>query len=425
MTTATAPPREIEYTRPYLYPKQQAAIFDPARFSWIEASTKSGKTVGCIAWIVEQALVNGPEGGNHWWVAPIYSQSRIAFRRLKRMLPRESYRSNDAESFITLRPNDAVIWFKSGDNPDALFGEDVYSVVIDEASRCKDGVWEAVLSTLTATEGRARIIGNVKGRRNWAYKQARNRGPDDAFHRITAQDAIDAGVLTEVAVDTARSKLTEAAAQQLFDAIPADDEGNPFGIEHIQACLMDEVSTDRPVVWGWDLAKYTDWTVGIGLDGMGRLAGFSRFRRSWEETINTIRATTGSALAVVDATGVGDPIVERLTRAGLWIEPEIFTSPRKQQLMEGLAVAIQSGAVGFTAGPDNVILDELESFEYALIPSGVRYSAPDGMHDDCVVALSLAVSQLRKVGGPPPIPRYMEETRRSGTPRRSRMKERF
>jgi hypothetical protein len=39
----------IEYERPYLYPKQLAAIFDPRRYSVIEASTKAGKTSGCIA----------------------------------------------------------------------------------------------------------------------------------------------------------------------------------------------------------------------------------------------------------------------------------------------------------------------------------------------------------------------------------------
>ena len=39
------PPPEfwLEYERPLLYPKQMAAIFDPHRYSLIEASTKAGK----------------------------------------------------------------------------------------------------------------------------------------------------------------------------------------------------------------------------------------------------------------------------------------------------------------------------------------------------------------------------------------------
>jgi hypothetical protein len=39
---------KIAYQRPYLYPKQEAAIFAPARYGVIEASTKTGKTVGCL-----------------------------------------------------------------------------------------------------------------------------------------------------------------------------------------------------------------------------------------------------------------------------------------------------------------------------------------------------------------------------------------
>lgn len=55
--------------------------------------------------------------------------------------------------------------------------------------------------------------------------------------------------------------------------------------------------------------------------------------------------------------------------------------------MEGLAVAIQKQEIGF---PEGVITHELESFEYEYTRTGVRYSAPSGMHDDAVCALALA-----------------------------------
>ena len=46
----------ISYTRPWLYPKQEAAIFCKERYGIVEASTKSGKTKRCVAWLIEQAL---------------------------------------------------------------------------------------------------------------------------------------------------------------------------------------------------------------------------------------------------------------------------------------------------------------------------------------------------------------------------------
>lgn len=77
---------QLHYTRPRLYPKQQDAVFDPDRYSVIEASTKSGKTVGCMCWLIELAL-HASAGQNFWWVYPIYAQAKVVFRRAKRAIP--------------------------------------------------------------------------------------------------------------------------------------------------------------------------------------------------------------------------------------------------------------------------------------------------------------------------------------------------
>jgi len=381
----------IEYVRPWLYPKQQAAIFAPERYSVIEASTKSGKTHGCIVWLFEQALA-GKDGQNFWWVAPVYPQARIAYSRLKNDLRKNApglYKPNDTDMTITL-VNGTVVWFKTGEKPDNLYGEDVYAAVIDEASRVREESWHAIRSTLTATRGPLRIIGNVKGRKNWAYTLARKAeggAPDMAYARLTAWDAIESGVLALAEVEDAREQLPEAVFRELYEAEPSDDEGNPFGVDAIKSCVG-ALSSDDPFAWGWDLAKSVDYTVGVALDESGAVCGFQRFQRSWEDTIQVIRRTTGEVPAEIDSTGVGDPVVEKLQKGRTTITGFKFTASTKQQLMEGLAVAIQQHEVTY---PDGPIVAELMAFEYEYTRTGVRYSAPEGMHDDCVVALALAV----------------------------------
>ena len=86
--TAVASGVSVEYRRPPLYPKQHDFLFTPARYSITEASTKSGKTVGCIAWLFEQAAIQGRGGRNYWWVAPTYPVAKIAYRRMQRAVPR-------------------------------------------------------------------------------------------------------------------------------------------------------------------------------------------------------------------------------------------------------------------------------------------------------------------------------------------------
>src|SRR5499427_9164046 len=264
-TPASPSHRQINFVRPKLYARQFQAIYHPERYSVIEASTKSGKTVGCMVWLAEQAWLGKP-GYEFWWVAPIYEQSRIVFRRLSRGLTRGTFVANQAESSITLA-NGAVLRFKGADNPDSLYGEDVHAAVIDEATRVKEEAWHAVRTTLTATRGAVRIIGNVKGRRNWAYRLARRAEsgePDMHYARITAYDAIQAGVLQQSEIDDARAQLPATVFRELYEAEPSDDEGNPFGIAAIRACL-EPLHDCEPAVWGWDLARANDWTWGIAL----------------------------------------------------------------------------------------------------------------------------------------------------------------
>jgi hypothetical protein len=387
----TASPAHATYQRPLLYPKQAAFLFAPQRYSITEASTKTGKTVGCLCWLFEQAAAGG-EGRNYWWVAPTTEVAAIAFRRMKRAIPREIYTTNETTKSLTLA-NGSVIWFKGSDKPDSLYGEDVYAAVIDEATRCKEDSWYAVRSTLTATRGPIRIIGNVKGRKNWAYNLARRAesgAPDMAYFKLTAYDAVDGGVLDLAEIEDAKRTLPENVFRELYLAEPSDDGGNPFGLSAIKACVA-PISANPPRWYGWDLAKSVDYTVGIGLDAQGAVCRFDRWRGPWEMTVEKIKAISYGLPAFVDSTGVGDPVLEQLQKSvGHQFEGYKFTSMSKQQLMEGLAVAIQRKQISYPEGP---ITSELESFEYEYTRTGVRYTAPEGLHDDCVMALALAVAK--------------------------------
>lgn len=380
----------IHYNRPQLANYQLDALFNDSRYAIVESSTKAGKTAACLVWIIEQAL-QGKSGQDFWWIAPVYGQAKIAFRRLKAGLPRESYTANESDLTLTLI-NGARIVCKSAEKPDNLYGEDVYAAVFDEASRAREEAWHALRSTLTATRGKVRIIGNVKGRKNWAYKLARKAEsgePGMSYQKITAYDAIDAGILSEDEIEDARRQLPDNVFRELYLAEPSDDEGNPFGMIAIRDCIA-PLSSQPPVCFGVDLAKSVDWTCIIGLDANKQVCVFERFQKSWNDTIETVRRVIGNTKALVDSTGVGDAVLESLQKDGRSnFEGFKFTAPSKQQLMEGLSVAIQKQEIGF---PEGVITSELESFEYEYTRTGVRYSAPSGMHDDAVCALALAAS---------------------------------
>jgi hypothetical protein len=418
---------KITYKRPAVTEYQLRDLFGDYRTAVIEATTKAGKTVGCSIWLHEQAL-KGREGDNYWWVAPVYGQARIAFDRMLRFLKlarreedgsltklatRTVYRWTESPMVITC-PNGARIWFKSAEKPDNLYGEDVRAVVRDEASRMRDEAHYALRSTLTATKGKDRWIGNVKGRRNEHYKMARRgQADEDGIHYAlwTWRDAVAAGILDKDEIDAARRDLPEAVFLELYEGIPSDDGGNPFGLSHIDAAkhavLDGEMgrAKSEPFAWGWDLAKSNDYTVGIALDETGAPCRFVRWKGiAWATTQQRIYDLS-KVYTLADSTGVGDPIVEALHAKASYINGYDFTSKSKQQLMEGLAWCVQNPhpikeladkgrrVVGV---PDNkVMLAEMDIFEWEHTRTGVRYTAPEGYHDDTVCALALATMAWR------------------------------
>ena len=383
---------------PAMYPRQYDAICDPARFVVIEASTKSGKTAGCLLWLFARAW-NSRSGGAYWWIAPTFHVTKtVGYLRLVAMLRQadpngRTWRANDSELFVELA-NGARLWFKSADIPDTLYGDDVSAAVVDEATRCTEDAWNAVRSTLTATRGPCRIIGNVKGRKNWVYRLARmaeSGAPNMAYHRLTAYDAVAGGILDPEEIEDARRVLPDNVFRELYLAEPTDDGANPFGLDAIRDCVA-PLSDAAPVAYGVDLAKSHDWTVICGVDAAGRVCRLDRFQSDWGATRERVSRTVGNALAYIDSTGVGDPICEDIARVCRNAEGWKFTSSSKQQLMEGLAAAIQSREIRIPAG---WLQSELESFGFRYLNGRVSYEAQSG-HDDGVCALALALAEKRR-----------------------------
>jgi hypothetical protein len=380
---------DITVIRPKLTSYQKKMLYGDERFTITEASTKVGKTFSHLWWLFEEALKSEKKGANYWWVAPVYPQAEIAFNRLRRTIAQyHTFVVNISKLSIEC-PNGAIIVFKSAEKPDNLYGEDVYAVVMDEFTRAREEAWFAIRSTLTATKGKCKLIGNAKGKKNWGYllgAKARSGEPNYAYHRITAYDAANEGIISIEEIEQAKRDLPERVFKELYLAEPQEDAANPFGYEHIEKCVK-PLSNLPTRFYGIDLAKSRDWTVIIGLDERGDVSYFDRFQKDWEQTTDIIIKTIGGNNALIDGTGVGDPIFERVAKRCINAEQIKYTSLSKQQLIEGLAVAIQRGEVSIING---ILRDELEAFEFVYSTSGVKYSAPQGFTDDCVNALAMA-----------------------------------
>ena len=389
---------------PALYAKQHDAITDPRRIVCIESTTKAGKTLGCIVWQIGQMMSAAPDT-EHWWVAPVYEQSMMAYRLAWSLLRGQPGFSQLKAEKAIVGPGERRWSFRSADNPDSLYGSAVHSLVLDECSRMKDDAVDACFSTTTRTRGRIRCIGNVRGRANRHYQFSRKGEagePGFGYHRITADDAVRAGIFSKADLEMAYRTLPSAVFRELYYCEPADDGANPFGIDAIRTCaeLGNGRASGEPVrVWGLDIARKRDWAVLIGLDAHRRVAVLHRWHGlSYGALVDQVVAICGKgsrSTVFYDATGVGDAVGEQLAAARVNCEPFIFSSASKQGLVEGLALALQQGR---TTVVDGVHRAELEAFEYDVKAGRVVYSAPAGAHDDTVCAHALAWYGAEQLG---------------------------
>jgi hypothetical protein len=226
----------MEIIPPKLTSYQADILFSLARFTITEASTKVGKTFSHIIWLYGKAHeFEDSEGYNYWWVAPVYAQAKIAFYRMRKYL-RATGKYAFNETALTIKcPTGSVIVFKSADNPDNLYGEDVYAAVFDEAPRAKPEAWYALYSTLTATEAPCKIIGNFGGTANWVHqlkKQSLN-DPNYEYFRVTCWDAVAEGILSRAVVEQAEIDLPGRIFQSLYLAQAMDGEGQLISHKNI------------------------------------------------------------------------------------------------------------------------------------------------------------------------------------------------
>lgn len=99
---------------------------------------------------------------------------------------------------------------------------------------------------------------------------------------------------------------------------------------------------------------------------------------------------------------MGSPLVEKLQREDrLPVRGFVTTNATKADIIEGLALSFERGEIQILN--DNQLVGELMAYDQERLPSGlIRYGAPSGSHDDCVMALALAWYGASQ---PPPAPR--------------------
>lgn len=379
------------------HPGQVTVHNSPARFRVLSAGRRWGKTrLG-----VNECLDVASKGGRAWWVAPNYKMSEVGWRPLRRMGIKIGAEVRKVDRQIVL-PNGGEVTVRSADNPDTLRGEGLDFVVLDEFAYMTPEAWtEAIRPALSDRQGRALFISTPRGRNFfWELYQRGIAGEND--YASFTYPTVTNPYIAPKEVEAAKRELPEIIFRQEYLAEFIDDQGSVF--RRVQdAARLDPLSAPqegRQYIAGVDVAASIDYTVVSVLDTESKhMVYMDRFNR----VDYNVLADRLSALShrwkleamKVEANSIGQPVIDAIRAKGVPVIPFTTTSATKQTVIQNLQSAFEHGEIAVINDP--ILIGELLSFESKRNPSGsFSYSAPEGMHDDCVMSLAIAWDAIGK-----------------------------
>jgi hypothetical protein len=378
-----------------LHANQEKILSGMRRFTTVRAGRRFGKTI--LASYLALKYLCLPNKTT-WIVAPTYDLAKRTWKYLYGWVLREfpNMKVNQSTLSIVCEQTQSTLELKSADSPASCIGAGLDFLICDEASRIKRHVWEeALYPTLSDKQGKAFLISTPLGR-DWFFEIDAKDHPDYASFHFESKDNLALEHMTEEQ-EKARETLPERVWRQEYLAEYIEDAGNVFrGVKDCIKGKMEDMNPEHTYVMGVDLAKYQDWTVITVIDlttfGVVYMDRFNQIEWEYQrEKVKKVAKTYRECPIVIDGTGVGDPMAEALKRDGYLVKDYKYTNASKKYLIENLALKIERKEVSF---PEvDYLISELYSFgfEYNPISNTVRYNAPEGMHDDAVNSLALAV----------------------------------
>lgn len=373
----------------------------PARFRVVMAGRQSGKTQTGIAEIAIDAMAN--PGHIDWWVAPNYDVMMRAWRGLLTFIPKQAIKKKtESADHRILLINGSEISVKSAAAPESLVSEGLNFAVCDEAGQWKEDAWfRGIRPMFTATAGRALLIGTPRGK-NWFHRLWMMGQPGagkDADYESFRWASIDSPFSDEKDIAEARKNLPSDIFKQEYEADPLDNAGGVF--RNVRGCVrIAMMPADGMTVVGADFARKHDFSCFIPMNSARQALGVYRTQIDWptqKQQLGALSIANNFARIVGDEASVGDPVIQELRASGFQVEGVNTNSiPVKNNLITGLRVAFENSTISIPN--DEVLIDELESYEYTIAKDRdghetghISYGAPEGKHDDTVIALALAL----------------------------------
>ncbi len=410
-------PRPIRLT---LHPGQAAILKESRRFNVLDCGRRFGKTQFGLDQLIEVAAQGFPVG----YFAPTYKELAESWRDLKEAAKAIIQKPSEQEKRLELVGGGAIdCW--SLESPDSIRGRPYKLAVVDEAAQVANlkYAWENVIRPMLADyQGHAWFLSTPRGMNYFWQLYTRGQDPLQPSWASWSMPTSTNPYIEQSEIDSAQEELPATVFAQEYLASFIEDAGVVFrNILECATAIEQKVPIPHHVyIVGCDWGKYEDFSVFTVIDCTTReVVKVERFNQiDYLFQIDRLRVLceTFQPRTVVEEQTGNIALTELLYRTKykaavldlelnatgeyewkpLPIQPFKTTNASKSEAVQAVALALERQDLRILLDP--VLIAELQAFSMERLPSGLmRYGAPAGFHDDCVLSLCFAWWEARQV----------------------------
>jgi hypothetical protein len=280
-----------------------------------------------------------------------------------------------------------------------LRGRKAHRVICDEAGYIPAYILEYVIPALLADyDGQLVLLSTPNGLNH--FYQAFQQGLDKSDLRsVSFQFPSDSNpYLPREWLADRKRKSTELAWAQEYLAQFLAGEGTVFrGVQAAtEGVLWQEFAQSGHLyTFGVDWGRTGDYTVIAVYDlTLNQIVHLDRFTQiGFDVQLNRLQGLYERfwpVSIVTESNSMGGPQVERAQAMGLPVWPFNTSNATKNAIVDLTTLKLERGEMGLVADP--LLIGEFNAYSCTRLPSGLmRYGAPEGQHDDIVMAVMLAL----------------------------------
>ena len=336
------------------------------------------------------------KGCNIAWVTPIYKQSKKVFDEMEKVT-KSSGLFEYNRSDLTISGFNSQIQFFSGERPDNIRGNTFDYLIVDEMAFTRPELWSEVLSATVLVKGKKVIFISTPKGKNHFYQLSLQPNYDNRY-KYFHYSSYDNPMIDAEDLEERKRSLPKHIFEQEYLAKFIDNASGLF--KNVDSCIIKPAERTQKLFGGLDIGRADDYTVLTILNKNYQMVYVQRWRQQeWSKIIDEVanKIREYNAEIFVEVNNQGDVFFEMLqNKVYNNVQPYVTTTATKPIMIEDLAVHFENKDIGIL--DENWLVDELNAFTYIYNEKTrrVQYGAPQGVHDDGVMSLALAVQSIKK-----------------------------